>query len=87
MLFREIRLLTRSLKPAPWVPRVLQWFEEYLNDEDAQNKEVIEITQEMKEVYEFAKGAVGNTNKVSVRCFFLVVDVNLFDLVRDGQWL
>jgi hypothetical protein len=66
MLFRETRLVTRSLKPAPWVPRILKWFEEYFQDEDAQSEEIVERLQEMREVYEFAKGAVGNTCKVGL---------------------
>ncbi|KAF5359637.1 hypothetical protein D9756_003121 [Leucocoprinus leucothites] len=64
LLFRELRLLTRSLKPTSWVSNIItRWFEEYLQDEDGQSEEIEERLKEMKEVYEFAKGVVGNTNK------------------------
>ncbi|KAF8183119.1 hypothetical protein BJ912DRAFT_1144895 [Pholiota molesta] len=34
IIFREFRLLGRSLKPAPWVSRTLKWFDDYISDED-----------------------------------------------------
>ncbi|TFK72480.1 hypothetical protein BDN72DRAFT_957330 [Pluteus cervinus] len=34
ILLREIRLLTRSLKPAAWLPKVVSWFITYLSDDD-----------------------------------------------------
>jgi len=67
MLFRELRLLTRSLKPASWVSTmIIQWFEEYLQDEDEKAEEIQETLREMKELYEFAKGTVGTLNRVNI---------------------
>lgn len=67
MLFRELRLLTRSLKPALWISdTIIRWFEEYLQDEDENVEEIRETSREMKELYEFAKGAVGISNRVSI---------------------
>jgi len=67
MLFRELRLLTRSLKPASWISTmIIQWFEEYLQDEDEKAKEIQETLREMKELYEFAKGAVGTFIRVNI---------------------
>lgn len=67
MLFRELRLLTRSLKPASWISNIIiQWFKEYLQDEDEKAEEIQETLREMKELYEFAKGAVGTFNRVNI---------------------
>ncbi|EKM76705.1 hypothetical protein AGABI1DRAFT_18593, partial [Agaricus bisporus var. burnettii JB137-S8] len=64
ILFREIRLLTRSLRPVPWLGIVLRWFEEYFNDWVDGNEwdEGIEnVVEEIKEVYVLAKGSVGSS--------------------------
>lgn len=45
---------------------IIQWFEEYLQDEDEKAKEIQETLREMKELYEFAKGAVGTFIRVNI---------------------
>ncbi|KAF6764107.1 hypothetical protein DFP72DRAFT_986293 [Ephemerocybe angulata] len=34
MIFREFRLLTRSMKPAPWLQRTINWFTEFYVEDD-----------------------------------------------------
>jgi hypothetical protein len=47
---------------------VLRWFKDYCEDEEGiQDEEIQDAVREMKEVYELAKGTVGNSNKVRAR--------------------
>ncbi|EEB90259.1 hypothetical protein MPER_11553, partial [Moniliophthora perniciosa FA553] len=41
MLFREIRLLTRSLKSAKWIPRFVSWFIQYHKDREDYDDETM----------------------------------------------
>ncbi|KDR72729.1 hypothetical protein GALMADRAFT_228996 [Galerina marginata CBS 339.88] len=49
VLFREFRLLTRSMKPAPWLSRTLQWFNVFFVDDDLVNLKQ-EVTDSMERV-------------------------------------
>ncbi|KDQ51053.1 hypothetical protein JAAARDRAFT_211351 [Jaapia argillacea MUCL 33604] len=58
-LFLEIRLLTRSLKGAPWLPRIVLWTLQVFPDEGngrrAEESEVGEMMDQIREVYHAAK--------------------------------
>ncbi|CAA7264275.1 unnamed protein product [Cyclocybe aegerita] len=65
MLFREIRLLTRSSKPAPWLPRTLQWFDAYCADEHVGDleQEVTLSVERIQGLYMAAQEGVQQINK------------------------
>ncbi|KDR79961.1 hypothetical protein GALMADRAFT_242128 [Galerina marginata CBS 339.88] len=65
VLFREFRLLTRSVKPAPWLSRTLQWFNIFFADEDLGDLEQ-DVTDSMERVqglYMAAQEGVQQSNK------------------------
>ncbi|KAF7316109.1 RRM domain-containing protein [Mycena indigotica] len=58
MLFRELRLLTKSLKTASWLPRLVSWFtdfhqESHLNDDS--DLEFITATNDIQQTYTTAR--------------------------------
>ncbi|KAF9052238.1 hypothetical protein BDZ89DRAFT_1032376 [Hymenopellis radicata] len=63
VLFRELRLLTRSLKSAPWLQQVVTWFISYHDsiDEDFFLDEVDASVSALKNVYAMVQD--GNTHK------------------------
>ncbi|KAF9485001.1 hypothetical protein BDN70DRAFT_848598 [Pholiota conissans] len=65
VLFRECRLLTRSLKPALWLSRTLQWFDDYISDEDIGDleRDVIGAVDRIQELYSTAREGVQQTQK------------------------
>lgn len=61
ILFREIRLLNRSLKPAPWLHRTISWFVDFCTDYDLGGKlesEVNESTERIQGLYLAAQEGV-----------------------------
>ncbi|KAJ3934148.1 MAG: hypothetical protein NXY57DRAFT_995571 [Lentinula lateritia] len=66
MLFREIRLLTRSLKSAPWLPRFVEWFVSY-NEHTDDDSDVVALrtTTQIKALYALAQtgGRPSNTRR------------------------
>ncbi|KAI0754356.1 hypothetical protein C8Q80DRAFT_1095352 [Daedaleopsis nitida] len=64
-LFRECRLLTRSLKPAVWLPSVVNWTSSYLFDaetdpnEGLNEDEVATTLRKLESLYEEAKTGIG----------------------------
>ncbi|KAJ7032008.1 hypothetical protein C8F04DRAFT_670996 [Mycena alexandri] len=66
MLFREIRLLTRSLKSAGWLPRMVSWFassheESQLNDDS--DLEIIDAVAQIQGLYAAARDNVGSSRQ------------------------
>ncbi|KAH9478690.1 Protein unc-80-like protein [Psilocybe cubensis] len=59
ILFREFRLLTRSLKPAPWLTRTLRWFEDFIADEyiGEFEEEVTTAVERIRGLYAAAQAA------------------------------
>ncbi|KAJ8082803.1 hypothetical protein PM082_008659 [Marasmius tenuissimus] len=55
MLFREIRLLTKSLKSAKWLPRFVSWFVQYHEDRDALEEEMANEIALVQEMYSLAE--------------------------------
>ncbi|KAJ3966535.1 hypothetical protein EV361DRAFT_934787 [Lentinula raphanica] len=58
MLFREIRLLTRSLKSAPWLTRIVEWFVNYHDDEHAEDDSDLvtaDAINQIKTLYDLAQ--------------------------------
>ncbi|KAJ2914446.1 hypothetical protein MD484_g5972, partial [Candolleomyces efflorescens] len=58
MLFREFRLLTRSLKSAPWLQRAIGWFTEFFVEEDLSGdleQEVLEAMERLHGLYAAAQ--------------------------------
>ncbi|KIK68470.1 hypothetical protein GYMLUDRAFT_92002 [Collybiopsis luxurians FD-317 M1] len=69
MLFREVRLLTRSLKNASWLPRFVEWFRKFHGndhfDDDSDLVTLDAITQ-IKGLYELAQtGGRSSSNRRS----------------------
>ncbi|KAF8830399.1 hypothetical protein HHX47_DHR2000635 [Lentinula edodes] len=66
MLFREIRLLTRSLKSAPWLSRFVEWFVSY-NEHTDDDSDVVALraTTQVKALYALAQtgGRPSNTRR------------------------
>ncbi|TFK26094.1 hypothetical protein FA15DRAFT_589155 [Coprinopsis marcescibilis] len=52
MMFRELRLISKSLKPALWLGRTIQWFIKFFEDEDA----VDDLEQESIGTMELVQG-------------------------------
>jgi hypothetical protein len=76
ILFREIRLLTRSLRPLPWLGIVLRWFEEYFNDwvdGNEWDEEIESVVVEIREVYVLARGSTGSMKNVRRYALALVL--------------
>ncbi|KAF8905252.1 hypothetical protein CPB84DRAFT_1814223 [Gymnopilus junonius] len=65
LLFREFRLLTKSLKPAQWLRRTLQWFNIFFADEDNGNLEqdVADSVERILELYNAAREGVQSSHK------------------------
>ncbi|KAG5646355.1 hypothetical protein DXG03_003678 [Asterophora parasitica] len=64
ILFREIRLLTRSLKPAPWLNRIVNWYIDVnMDDEIGQDPEVEEKSTigQLQGLYAAAQDGVRST--------------------------
>ncbi|KAJ7185784.1 hypothetical protein C8R46DRAFT_937409 [Mycena filopes] len=66
MLFREIRLLTRSLKSAGWLSRMVSWFaasqeESQLNDDS--DLEIIDAVAQIQGLYAAARDNVGGSSR------------------------
>ncbi|KAI0642797.1 hypothetical protein C8Q79DRAFT_917084 [Trametes meyenii] len=69
-LFRECRLLTRSLKPAMWLPSVVNWASSYLfhvetDEEELDEEEVLSTLTKVEALYEQAKADQRRTTVVS----------------------
>ncbi|KDQ32084.1 hypothetical protein PLEOSDRAFT_1035031 [Pleurotus ostreatus PC15] len=68
VLFREIRLLTKSLKPAPWLSRTITWFVDAHGDEDNTgrdcfNDEIHDCVDQVSVVYELAQESSQSGNQ------------------------
>ncbi|KAL4263814.1 Protein UNC80 C-terminal domain-containing protein [Pleurotus pulmonarius] len=68
VLFREIRLLTKSLKPAPWLARTITWFVDAHGDEDNVgrdrfNDEIHDCVDQVSVVYELAQESSQSGNQ------------------------
>ncbi|KAJ7741945.1 hypothetical protein DFH07DRAFT_980971 [Mycena maculata] len=66
MLFREIRLLTGSLKTARWLPRMVSWFadsheESQLNDDS--DLELVDAISQIQGVYAAARDNIGSSRQ------------------------
>ncbi|KAJ7196554.1 hypothetical protein GGX14DRAFT_473423 [Mycena pura] len=66
MLFREIRLLIKSLKPAGWLPRMVSWFvesheETQLNDDS--DLELIDAVAQIQGLYTTARDNIGTSRQ------------------------
>ncbi|KAJ6478741.1 hypothetical protein C8R47DRAFT_983941 [Mycena vitilis] len=66
MLFREIRLLTKSLKTAGWLSRIVTWFadsheESQLNDDS--DLELIDAVAQIQGLYAAARDNVGSSRQ------------------------
>ncbi|KAG7095353.1 hypothetical protein E1B28_006112 [Marasmius oreades] len=55
MLFREIRLLTKSLKSIKWLPRLISWFVNYHDRRDELEDEMSNEIALIQEVYDIVK--------------------------------
>ncbi|KAI0631245.1 hypothetical protein C8Q77DRAFT_1062302 [Trametes polyzona] len=68
-LFRECRLLTRSLKPAAWLPCVVDWVSSYSfhdetePEEDEEEEETLSTLRKVEALYEHAKAGIGGGGK------------------------
>ncbi|KAI0763460.1 hypothetical protein BD413DRAFT_484122 [Trametes elegans] len=68
-LFRECRLLTRSLRPAAWLPSVVDWTssrsitDELDEEEEADEEEVLATLRKIEALYEQAKAGFGGGGK------------------------
>ncbi|KAF8965019.1 hypothetical protein BDZ97DRAFT_1813196 [Flammula alnicola] len=65
ILFREFRLLTRSLKSAPWLSRTLQWFDVFFADEYIGDLEqdVTVAVERVQGLYTAARAGVQQSHK------------------------
>ncbi|KAF8162457.1 hypothetical protein K438DRAFT_1985106 [Mycena galopus ATCC 62051] len=66
ILFREVRLLTRSLKATGWLPRLVTWFvdsheETQLNDDS--DLEIIDAVAQLQGLYAAARDNVGSSRQ------------------------
>ncbi|KAJ7468081.1 hypothetical protein FB451DRAFT_1401336 [Mycena latifolia] len=66
MLFREIRLLTRSLKPPGWLSRMVSWFvgshdETQLNDDS--DLELVDAVAQIQGLYAAARDNIGSSRQ------------------------
>lgn len=59
VLFREIRLLTRSMKGAPWLPQIVSWYISYHDDpeKDAFNDEIDDAVTTIQSLFVMAQDA------------------------------
>ncbi|TFK92378.1 hypothetical protein K466DRAFT_480806 [Polyporus arcularius HHB13444] len=68
-LFRECRLLTRSLRTAGWLPPVVNWTSSYLFDaetdpDEGLNEDEVEVTlKKLMALYQQAKAGIGGGGK------------------------
>ncbi|CDO70971.1 hypothetical protein BN946_scf184830.g2 [Trametes cinnabarina] len=68
-LFRECRLLTRSLKPAAWLPSVVNWNAAYSFhgasdlEEEEDEEEILATLNKVQALYEQAKVGIGSGGK------------------------
>ncbi|KAI0828677.1 hypothetical protein BC628DRAFT_1316176 [Trametes gibbosa] len=68
-LFRECRLLTRSLKPAAWLPSVVNWTSSYSSnsesdsEEDTDEEEVLATLRKVEALYEHSKSGISASGK------------------------
>ncbi|KAH9852273.1 hypothetical protein C2E23DRAFT_921858 [Lenzites betulinus] len=68
-LLRECRLLSRSLKPASWLPSVVNWTSSYSfhgegdSDEESDEEEVAATLRKLSAIYEQAKSGIGGGGK------------------------
>ncbi|KAF5334688.1 hypothetical protein D9611_011945 [Ephemerocybe angulata] len=51
MIFREFRLLTRSMKPAPWLQRTINWFTEFYVEDDFAGDLEQEVHEAMERIH------------------------------------
>ncbi|KAF9558076.1 hypothetical protein CPC08DRAFT_25218 [Agrocybe pediades] len=64
ILFREIRLLTKSTRPAPWLQRALEWFKVYYApDAEDLEREVVSSTERIQGLYIAAQDGVQQGQK------------------------
>ncbi|KAJ7118682.1 hypothetical protein C8R43DRAFT_1035902 [Mycena crocata] len=66
MLFREIRLLTKSLKVAGWLPKMVSWFAEsheetQMNDDS--DLELVDAVAQIQGVYAAARDNIGSSRQ------------------------
>ncbi|KAG7448488.1 uncharacterized protein BT62DRAFT_929572 [Guyanagaster necrorhizus] len=75
VLFREIRLLTRSMKGAPWLPQIVSWYIDYHNDpeQDAFNDEVNDAVTIIQSLFVMAQDAHSHKRR-STRLLSFVLD-------------
>ncbi|OSC98071.1 hypothetical protein PYCCODRAFT_1375895 [Trametes coccinea BRFM310] len=69
VLFRECRLLTKSLKPAPWLQSVVNWNASYSFhdssdlEEEEDEEEILATLNKVQALYEQAKTGIGSGGK------------------------
>ncbi|KAJ7591203.1 hypothetical protein C8J56DRAFT_858679 [Mycena floridula] len=66
LLLREMRLLTRSLKSAPWLSRVVSWFVQYHMDDDDDldfDEEFTDSINQLQAMYSAARAGSRSTKK------------------------
>ncbi|KAF9010224.1 hypothetical protein BDQ17DRAFT_1235125 [Cyathus striatus] len=66
MLFREFRLLTRSLRRSTWIEKTISWFIEFFADDRLENMivhEPKEAVTQIQGLYEAAQSGVSQTHK------------------------
>ncbi|KAL0959605.1 hypothetical protein HGRIS_011312 [Hohenbuehelia grisea] len=74
ILFRELRLLTRSLKAAPWLPRIVNWFMAYEEASRDYDIELAESLKNLEELYTMASQSPRANNRRSTMLFSPTVD-------------
>ncbi|TFK38037.1 hypothetical protein BDQ12DRAFT_735948 [Crucibulum laeve] len=66
ILFREFRLLTRSLKSTSWLPKVVLWFTDFHSEDDLNGDleaEVTDIVKQIQGLYTAARDGVMQTQQ------------------------
>ncbi|KAF8636927.1 hypothetical protein AX17_003178 [Amanita inopinata Kibby_2008] len=77
ILFREIRLLTRSSKPAPWLSKVVAWLVEYHKEELTNDEELDTTISQLQGLYEAARNGSHSGGKRRSTMFLAAHDTHL----------
>ncbi|KAF8652353.1 hypothetical protein AX16_004383 [Volvariella volvacea WC 439] len=88
ILFREMRLLTRSLKPAIWLSRVVKWVHEYFSFDDLEDepqKELQKSVEQVQTLYEAARDGTRTSQKRRTTLLFSPRADEVFDIGNSGE--
>ncbi|EAU89667.2 hypothetical protein CC1G_02556 [Coprinopsis cinerea okayama7 len=83
MLFREFRLLTKSLKPVGWLHRTLLWFSDFFEEDDLSGDLDQEVTEAMERIHDVFQAARESAHQSQTRRSTILLATTQYERARS----